>query len=201
MLTTLPLFPLPLVLFPGGYIPLKIFEKRYLDMVTTCMRQQQAFGIVASQSNTADAALPFANMGVRVVISEADVLQTGLIHIRCQADDKFIVHRASQQQDGLWLGEIEILEAENDMPLPDDLFTTRLLFEQLIDSLESQIQDSEEMPFSKPYQLNSCAWLANRWCEILNLPLLQKQQLLALDSPLLRLELVNDLLNSKATPQ
>lgn len=197
MNTTIPLFPLGLVLFPGGALPLKIFEKRYVDMVRDCLRNETGFGIVASIASPENAMLPFADIGVSVKITQADVSEPGLFHIRCLAQDKFKVIAAKQQADGLWLGEIEILEKENDMPIPDDLFSSRLYFEQLIDSLQQQIEDEYFMPFDKPYQLNSCLWLANRWCEILNLPLQQKQNMLALDSPLIRLELVHDMLTKR----
>lgn len=197
MTVQIPLFPLNVVLFPGGALPLKIFEKRYVDMVRNCLRNETGFGIVASIPCQENSQLPFANIGVLVKITQADVNQPGLFHIRCLAQEKFKVISAKQAPDGLWLGEIEILEQENDMPIPDDLFSSRVYFEQLIDSLQQQIDDEYLMPFDKPYQLNSCLWLANRWCEILNIPLQQKQHMLALDSPLLRLELINDMLTKQ----
>ena len=50
------------------------------------------------------------------------------------------------------------------------------------------------MHLQPPYQLDDCAWVANRWCELLSLPTHLKQGLMQLDSPLLRLELVGDFL-------
>ena len=43
----LPLFPLQTVLFPDGLLELKIFETRYLDLMSRCMREQAPFGVVA----------------------------------------------------------------------------------------------------------------------------------------------------------
>ncbi|MGS0757323.1 LON peptidase substrate-binding domain-containing protein, partial [Roseateles sp. GG27B] len=40
----IPLFPLQAVLFPGGYLPLRIFEVRYLDMMSRCQQAQMPFG-------------------------------------------------------------------------------------------------------------------------------------------------------------
>ena len=69
--------------------------------------------------------------------------------------------------------------------------------QQLIDSLLKQEIDDTYMPLAKPFLLEDCGWVANRWSEILTMPLIQKQRMLALDSPLIRLELVQDLLNNQ----
>ena len=50
------------------------------------------------------------------------------------------------------------------------------------------------MPLTAPYQLDDCGWVANRWCELLPIPLALKQHLMELDNPLVRLELVSDIL-------
>jgi Lon protease-like protein len=50
-------------------------------------------------------------------------------------------------------------------------------------------------PMGAPYRLDECGWVANRWCELLELDLPQKQLLLAQDNPVLRLELVQDALS------
>ena len=47
MTVDIPLFPLGTVLFPGGPLHLRIFEPRYLDMVSRCLREQSRFGVVA----------------------------------------------------------------------------------------------------------------------------------------------------------
>ncbi len=109
MITTLPLFPLKLVLFPGGVLPLSIFEKRYVDMVRNCLRNNSGFVIVA-------------------------------------------------------------------------------------DLTDEEAHTEESSPFQMPYQLDSGTWLANRWSEILSIPLDEKQSLLVLDNPLTRLTLINEML-------
>ena len=193
----IPLFPLKIVLFPGGVLPLRIFEKRYVDMVRKCLRDNQGFGIVASLKSNQEDSFPFANIGVRVKIIETDVSQPGLFDIRCLADQKIAVESAIQQEDGLWVGDVKLLDPENGIPLPSDLISTKIYFERLLDSLKKDLESESELPFEKPYDLDSCNWLANRWCEILDMPLEEKQMMLELDSPLLRLDLVNDILSNK----
>lgn len=191
----LPLFPLKLVLFPQGLLPLKIFEKRYVDMVRNCLRNQQGFGIVSvCDDHDQTAPLPFSSVGVLVEIIETNIPQPGLFSLKCLGKQKFHIQSAVQQKDLLWMGKVEMLPIEVDTPLPDDLIASKTYFEQLIHSLEEEKIDANAMPFHSPYALNDCAWLANRWCEILDMPLIQKQRMLELDSPLIRLELINDML-------
>ncbi|NBO10148.1 MAG: peptidase S16 [Methylophilaceae bacterium] len=192
-----PLFPLKVVLFPGGLIPLRIFEKRYVDMIRNCLRDDQGFGIVASINVGEENSFPFAKIGVRVKIIDTDVSQPGLFNIRCIAVEKISIISAKQQEDGLWIGDVHLLEPENEIPLPDDLINTKIYFEQLLASLKKELKNESLLPFEKPYLLNSCNWLANRWCEILDIPLDQKQKMLELDSPLLRLDLINDILSNE----
>ncbi len=195
---SLPLFPLNLVIFPEGLLPLRIFEMRYLDMVRNCLRNQSSFGVVAliNESGAADLEnmLPFTNVGTSFTIINADVTEPGLMNIRCLGQNRFCVKSAFQQDDGLWIGEVEDIKNDTTMIIPDDLKMTQEYMQQLIQSLSEQDIAEEYLPFAKPFKVNDCAWVANRWCEILSMPLIQKQRMLELDSPLVRLELVQDLL-------
>ena len=82
--------------------------------------------------------------------------------------------------------------------VPPDLAHAAQALRRLIDTLEQQrdLQDQGEMrlPITLPYRYDDCGWLANRWCELLPLAPEVKQRLMMLDSPLMRLELVSDLL-------
>lgn len=193
----LPLFPLNLVMFPDGLLPLRIFEMRYLDMVRTCLRNKSSFGVVsviADATSDLKGELPFANVGTSFTIIDADVTEPGLMNIRCLGQKRFRVKSALQQDDGLWLSEVEDIEDDAVMAIPEDLKMTQEYMQQLIESLSEQDIAEEHLPFIKPFKVNDCAWVANRWCEILGMPLIQKQRMLELDSPLVRLELVQDLL-------
>lgn len=197
---TLPLFPLNLVIFPDGLLPLRIFEARYLDMIKACIRNSTLFGVVAVYPNQKlnDApqnALSFAKVGTTFSIIDSDFSQPGLIMVRCLGQQRFRVKSASQQADGLWLGEVEDMPNDTKLAIPDDLQGATVHMQKLIDAILAQGVSDIEMPIGKPYQLDDCAWVANRWCELINMPLPQKQMLLELDSPLVRLELIHDILN------
>jgi uncharacterized protein len=188
----LPLFPLGVVVFPQGLLPLRIFEARYLDMVKSCYREGVEFGVV-SIFEGGEGRFPFAEVGTAVRIVDFDVPEIGLINIRCKASERFRVLSTSRQADGLWLGEVEAIPNDMAVNLPEDLGRTADSLRQLISALLKQGFTEESLPIATPYLFDDCAWVANRWIELLNLPLAQKQRLLELDSPLVRLELVQDI--------
>lgn len=189
---TLPLFPLDVVIFPQGLLPLRIFEARYLDMVKSSYRNNSEFGVVAAIEG-AGYNFPFCEVGTVVRIVDFDVPEIGLINIRCYAQQRFRVQSAGQQEDGLWVGDVTMIENDIAISLPDDLARTADSLHQLINALLKQGFSEDTLPIAQPYLFDDCAWVANRWIELLNLPLEQKQRFLELDSPLVRLELVQDM--------
>lgn len=189
---TIPLFPLNVVIFPQGLLPLRIFEARYLDMVKSSYRQEAEFGVVAAFDGAHDY-FPFSEVGTAVRIVDLDVPEIGLMNIRCLATERFRILSTHQQKDGLWMGEVQPIANDISIELPDDLVKTADSLRQLISALLKQGFSEETLPIAQPYLFDDCAWVANRWIELLNLPLEQKQRLLELDSPLVRLELIQDM--------
>ena len=195
-LHSLPLFPLGTVLFPGGVLPLRVFEVRYLDMVSRCHRGGAPFGVVALASGheVRAAGAPAEQLepvGTLAHIRSLQQPQPGLMHIECAGEQRFRIERTELLPHGLWVADVRLLAPEPAVPLPDDLRHTaqalqRVWQHQRRASLgAAQAQDPAQA-------LDDCGWVANRWCELLPLPLALKQRLLALDSGLLRLELVAD---------
>ncbi|WP_326536477.1 LON peptidase substrate-binding domain-containing protein [Pseudorhodoferax sp.] len=195
----LPLFPLSTVLFPGGLLPLRIFEVRYLDLVQQCQRDGQPFGVVAlhqgSEVRRAGApAEEFLQVGTLAHVRQFDKPQPGLIHIVCEGGARFRIQAARQLPHGLWTADAEALPADAAVAVPDDLRPVSQALAQLLDSLDERGIPKDQWPVQPPWQLDDCAWVANRWCELLPLPAATRQQLMELDNPLVRLELVGDLL-------
>ena len=81
--------------------------------------------------------------------------------------------------------------------VPDDLRNASTALNNLINTLHARELDPDQMPLLAPYLLKDCGWVANRWCELLPMPLDQKHRMMTLDSPVLRLELVCDMLRQK----
>lgn len=201
-LTSLPLFPLASVLFPGGQLDLRVFEVRYLDMVRKCDRAGAPFGVVALQqgSEVRRAGAPseqLHDVGTLATIAALDSAQPGLITLRCHATQRFRITRKERLPHGLWVADVQLLAADVAVSIPPDLQNIASALAQLLGSLrERSNADALAHPASPPTeaQLGDCGWVANRWSELLPLPLPLRQQLMALDNPLLRLELVGDVL-------
>ncbi|WP_238136747.1 LON peptidase substrate-binding domain-containing protein [Variovorax sp. JS1663] len=199
----MPLFPLGTVLFPGGFLPLRIFEVRYLDLIGKCHKVGAPFGVVSLTQGEevrragADAER-FASIGTMASIRAFDAPQAGLIQIECEGTQRFRIHGSEVQKNGLWIADISPLSGDVDLAVPDDLRSTADALRRLVETLEERrlLPGNEQvrLPIQAPFRFDDCGWVANRWCELLPVPAPLKQRLMELDSPLMRLELVSDLL-------
>jgi len=199
-LTSLPLFPLGTVLFPGGLLALRVFEVRYLDMVRKCRQAGAPFGVVAltdgHEVRQAGAAPEkFHDVGTIAAISDLDDSHPGLIALRARGAERFRIVRRQLLPHGLWIADVEQLPPDVPVAVPEDLRKTATALEQVLARLRDRSPDDASLPDPGAEQLEDCGWVANRWCELLPVPIDLKQQLMQLDSPLLRLELVGDVLD------
>lgn len=208
-LERLPLFPLQTVLFPGGWLPLRIFEVRYLDMVQRCHKTGAPFGVVCLTQGNEVIAAPraatgsanpltdtehFAPVGVLAHIEALSQPRPGLLQAACRGSQRFKVMRANKLKHGLWVADVEVLPTDLPGPVPDDLSGTVTSLQRLVHALRTQASTDQQMPVQQPYQWQDAGWVANRWCELLPVDNELKQRLMSLDNPLVRLELVSDLL-------
>ncbi len=198
-LTELPLFPLGTVLFPGAMLPLQLFELRYLQMIGECERQGTGFGVVTLTQGRevhrpGDAAERFEPIGTRVAIERIERPQAGVVLVWCRGLTRFQVHSSQQRSDGLWHGQVQDLPAEPQTPVPEHL---QYLAPQIQSALTTLSAEDSVLPhWPQPWALNDCTWLSHRWCELLPLPLAMKYRLFTLQEPLMRLELVGDMVES-----
>lgn len=206
VVTALPLFPLQAVLFPGGLLNLRVFEARYLDLMSHCLREPSPFGVVClaqgselrARSRSAEAgAVRLEPIGVLAHLQQVDAEQPGILHVRCIGAERFALAATTQRGDGLWLADVELLPADEPAAVPPELAPTRAALANAIESLQGQ----GHQPFAEPFDLDDAGWVANRWCELLPIPLPAKQRLMALDEPALRLQLVDEFLRTKGVIQ
>ena len=206
-LSSLPLFPLGTVLYPGGLLPLRIFEVRYLDMIGKCHKTGAPFGVVAltegSEVRKTDATRAsgdgfaveeFNAIGTLATITEFSVPQPGLMVIRCEGAQRFQISNREKLKHGLWIADVERQANDIEVNIPEDLQPCANALGKLIKTLQQRGVPPEQMPVPAPYKLDDCGWVANRWCELLPIPLELKQRLMVLDNPVVRLELVGDIL-------
>ena len=195
MRSELPLFPLQAVLFPDGLLGLKIFEARYLDLITTCLRERSAFGVVAlrSGSEAKHRGVTFEDAGTLAELISVDSDQPGILQASCRGTQRFQVVSSRQRSDGLWLAQTEAIEPDAPMaPTPAQLATVRGLAEAI-----ATLKAQNTTPFLEPYRFDDAGWVANRWCEILPISQAAKHKLMTLEDPMARLQLVDDYLRSK----
>ena len=191
----LPLFPLHAVLFPGGPLPLRIFEPRYVDMVRRCTREQAPFGVLLIHEG-AEAAAPVtstAAVGTSARIVDFYPMSDGLLGILCLGERKFRVLRRWSRDDGLNMGDIEWLAIEPAVSLPAEHRHLGALLERLLPRLGELYEAVER-------RIEDASWVSCRLAEILPVSAAEKQRWLELADPLERLSLLAPMIR-RALPE
>lgn len=177
----LPLFPLNTVLFPGGPLPLRIFEPRYVDMVRYCMREHAPFGVLLIRAGAeVGAVTSTAEIGTSARIADFFQLPDGLLGISCVGDRKFRLTSRHTQADGLHMGTVEWLPPEPRVDVPGE-------FVHLGQLLRKVLPELGEIYQSIPKHFDDATWVGARLAEILPLNLADKQICLELEDPVQRL--------------
>jgi len=177
----IPLFPLNTVLFPGGPLPLRIFEPRYVDMVRKCMREGAPFGVLLIRTGAeVGAVTSTADVGTSARIVDFNQMQDGLLGITCLGDKRFRVASRRTQGDGLHIGEVEWLRDVGDAPLPPE-------HRHLSNLLGKVLPELGDLYTLVDRKFDDTAWVAARLAEILPISLSDKQACLEMDDPVARL--------------
>jgi len=181
-----PIFPLRTILFPGSKLPLRIFEPRYLDMVSHCMRSNIEFGIVLSRKVPQPGMLETYATGTLATIIDWNQGDDGLLGITTLGTNKFELLSMTKQEDGLNIGEIRILEKEEDFKSPSN-------FDNMVNLLEAILEDVD-LYHERDNFFESASWISFRFAEILPLKIEDKQKCLEFDDPILRLNFLEPLI-------
>ena len=182
----LPIFPLRTILFPDSKLPLRIFEPRYIDMVSRSMREDSEFGIILSRESTDPKMFETYDTGTLAKIIDWDQGGDGLLGITTLGTQKFRLKELNKQEDGLNIGSIERIEKEGDYkPLKEFTHLVELL-QAILDDVN--IYDENEKNF------DSASWISYRFAEILPLRVEDKQKCLEIDDPIIRLNFLEPLI-------
>ncbi len=187
----IPLFPLHSVLFPGGALPLRVFESRYLDMISQCMRNKSNFGIclISEGSEVGSAAATF-NVGTLVEISYFQQLKDGCLGITARGKQRFRILASEVEPNQLTIAEIELLPLTDELTLPEE-------FKEFC-SVLSDIFNQLGHPYtSLPKNYNSANWVSARLAELLPIGLKEKQTMLEMEDPIQRLIRIREILTEK----
>lgn len=191
----IPLFPLQSVLFPGGRFPLRIFEQRYMDMATVCIKNTAPFGVclIAHGEEVAQAgklpAEPHA-VGTLATIADWDMPQLGVLNVSVEGGNRFRILRHWVEPSGLLRAEVELIADPAVIPIPGD-------YARLVPMLRAVVAELAELSPAKPHRFYDAGWLGMRYAEILPIPPASKQKLLEVEDSIDRLEIIHRLLQSK----
>jgi Lon protease-like protein len=177
------IFPLNIVLFPAGPLPLRIFETRYIDMVRRCMRETQTFGVVLIREGREVGPAETFDVGTLAKIVDFHQLSDGLLGLSCVGQKRFRIRTRSRQDDGLHLAEVDWLTPEPLVAVPGRHARLAALLKNVLPQLGEVYTDIE-------MRLDDAAWVGHRLAEILPIPLPDKQRCLELDDPIQRLDVL-----------
>ncbi len=183
-MATLPLFPLHTVLFPGGLLPLRIFEPRYVDMVGRCMREDQGFGVILIAAGAeVGVVAQLANVGCSARIIDFEQLPDGLLGLLCRGELRFRLLSHTTQADGLHLGEVEWLPAAAATPLAAQHLP-------LVAVLRSVIPKLGKLAQHLTPEYDNADWVSHRFAEFLPLDSAARQSLLEMPDANERLDCI-----------
>ena len=187
----LPLFPLQTVLFPGGTLPLHVFEARYMDLVTRCLKDDAVFGVnlIAQGSEVGAPAVPHA-VGVSARIISWDMPQPGVLNVVTCGERRYRIRRTELGPNGLLLGEVDWLAQTPPASVADE-------FAVLVTLLRAIVDDAGATRFPPPHRYDDADWIGMRYAEVLPIPALARQRLLELDDARSRLEIIRRFLEQR----
>lgn len=178
-----PLFPLDTVLVPGGVLPLRIFEPRYLDMVRECARDDRPFGVCLLLPGTGEQDHSHhARVGTLAGIRDFYTLQDGLLGITAEGRERFRVRRTSVRDNGLMQGELAILDEGSAVAVPEAYSVLTQIVQRLMERVGGNY------PGHGPDDLQDATWVGYRLTELLPLENMEKQVLLEINDPVQRLQ-------------
>ena len=185
----IPLFPLHTVLYPGGPLPLRIFEQRYLDMVSRCVQDDSHFGVLLIRDGHETGPADTYSIGTLARITDWYQGSDGLLGITATGEARFRLLSSSRKDDGLAIGEIELLPEESACALPEN-------YQPLAKILSGVLDDLGRLYESLEKHYDDAGWVGYRFSEILPISPEIKQTCLETDNPLTRLEMLNEVLES-----
>lgn len=173
-MTTIPLFPLHTVLFPGGPLRLRIFEPRYLTMIGRCMREESGFGVaLIEQGREAGGRARTVGVGTLARIVDFEQLAGGLLGITALGERRFRIVAVHIQDDGLNLADVDWLSEQHDVTIPHE--------HEILAQLLQRAFEQAGSTYAQERRYNDASWVSMRLAEILPLQSAERQEMLEMD--------------------
>lgn len=184
-----PIFPLGTVLFPGGPLPLRIFESRYLDMISDCLKKDCPFGVLLIRDGDETGLSTTYEVGSLATIVDWYQGTDGLLGVTAIGGQRFRLLSNEQQADGLNVGEVELLPEEVPLQLPEE-------FESMAQILAGVLDDLGLLYEALERHYDDANWVSYRFIEVLPVDVTEKQRCLERNDPMERLQLIREILSS-----
>ncbi|MEZ5741211.1 MAG: LON peptidase substrate-binding domain-containing protein [Burkholderiaceae bacterium] len=193
---TLPIFPLGTVLFPGGVLPLRIFEARYMDMVRDCLKNESEFGVcLITDGREVGQPADHESIGCTARIEHWDMVQLGLLNIRTRGEQRFEIQSRELAADGLIMAQVADWAPEPEQAVPPQYGVCVQLLQRIVCDVGNRDSDPMRQLVAQPYCYESAPWVSNRLSELLPIPMSAKAALLAMEDPIARLQVIKDYLH------
>ncbi len=189
----IPLFPLRTVLYPGGPLPLRIFEPRYLDMISRCMKNSSSFGVLLIKTGSEAGPATTYDIGTLARITDWYQGSDGLLGITAVGEQRFRLLSSSREPDGLNIGDIELIPTETVRTLPDEYRPLANILSGVLEDLGRRYETLEK-------KFDDAGWVGYRFAEILPITPEQKQSCLEADDPVRCLEMMREALDTVRGP-
>ena len=189
MSAPIPVFPLNTVLFPGGPLPLRIFETRYVDMIRQCLRGDRPFAVAALTEGSEVDSWSYQEVATLAHVTDFETLPDGLLGIVAEGGRRVRLREPERQEDGLNVAVADMLPVEPATTVTEDDRDLVILLEDLLQQLPEYYAGREK-------HLDDASWVGYRLAEILPFSLAQKQYFLEIEDPVRRLEIIRPLIES-----
>ncbi len=187
----LPIFPLGTVLFPGGLLPLRVFEARYVDMTRDCMKRGTPFGVclIKEGVEVGSPAIPHS-VGCLAEIRDWDMQQLGVLHIKTVGTRRFRIETMKAKSDGLIQAAARPIDDDARVVVRPEFVACGAILQSILPKLPAGM-------IAEPYYFSDAGWLSNRLAEVLPIPPVAKQRLMELEDADMRLEIIQRFLEQQ----
>ena len=191
MLEAIPVFALGTVLFPGGPLPLRIFEPRYMDMVSDRLRQDAPFivALIRDGSEVGGGATTHS-VGTLARIVDWNRHDDGLLGITALGGRRAQVLDAETRPDGLRVATVQMLAEEPAASIDPAGHAA------LVALLRGLLERAASLYRHVTPRFEDASWVGYRLSELLPIPLERKQRYLEIEDPLLRLSELKELVEA-----
>ncbi len=183
----IPLFPLNTVLYPDGPLPLRVFEPRYLDMISACLREETPFGVVQIRAGSETGPARTWDVGTLAKISDWYQGSDGILGVTALGRQRFSLESSEYHSNGLLHGQAVLLPEPEPQPVPEEYLP-------MVQILDGVLTDLGRLYEDLPKRYDDAVWVGYRFAEILPFSVEQKQACLEMDDSLERLQLIRSVL-------